>query len=87
NEFKTNGCEFAVDTVEFNINFCTTELGKDHSISEHIICIRLVPMNNSSATENTAEDFVDSATAERLPFDVAYVQGIMSLFIVAVKEL
>src|SRR6266542_984562 len=67
--------------------FCVTALGNDQSISEQIICTRLVPMNNLPATENTAEDFDDSATEECLLFDVVYVHGIISLFITPEKEL
>ncbi|GES96757.1 hypothetical protein RCL_jg14766.t1 [Rhizophagus clarus] len=50
-------------------SFCVAVLKKDHPISEQIICMRLVPINNSPATEILLKISLFSSTGECLPFD------------------
>ncbi|CAJ0751123.1 23218_t:CDS:2 [Entrophospora sp. SA101] len=46
-------------------------------------CIRKI----SPTTEKTADDFIASATAECLPFEIVCVHGIITLLDVLVNEL
>ncbi|CAI2185448.1 11962_t:CDS:2 [Funneliformis geosporum] len=86
--FETDGIKIELDiTLLLFSPFCAMVLGKDYSILEQMICIRLVPINNSPATENIAEDFIDSSTEECLLFDDEYMHRTISLFIIPVNEL
>ncbi|CAI2173949.1 20306_t:CDS:2 [Funneliformis geosporum] len=86
--FETDGVkvELDIDLLLFS-PFCAMVLGKDHLISEQMICTRLIPMNNSLTTENIAEDFVDSFTEECLLLNVEYMHETISLFTIPVNEL
>ncbi|CAJ0903423.1 11081_t:CDS:1, partial [Entrophospora sp. SA101] len=45
-----------------------------------------LPTNSSPTTEKTADDFIASATAECLPFEIVCVHGIITLLDVLVNE-